>query len=243
MINEQTLEQAKALVASLESGNEAEAHAILDEIAQIRENNLFQEIGKLTRDLHDTLNSFQMDNRITELAAQDIPDAKDRLEYVLELTAQSANKTMDCVEEGIHLSDSLKVRAARLNDNWQLVRNKEVTGEQFRNICSDTESFIDDSTHDTIRLHELFNEVLLAQDFQDLTGQVIKRVIQLVQDVEGSLVNTIKTFGALTEYQDAVETGKKDEKGPVGPAMNADIREDVVANQDDVDDLLSSLGF
>ena len=243
MIEDNTIDQAKKLVASLESGDEAQAKHILDNLSNVRETNLFKEIGKLTRDLHDTLNSFNIDNRITELAAHEIPDAKDRLEYVLELTAQSANKTMDCVEEGISLSDELKESAAKLNEGWIKVRNKELNGEQFRELCDETEAFIAEATEDSTKIHALFNDVLMAQDFQDLTGQVIKRVIQLVHDVEESLVNTIKMFGAMTEYQEAMETEKKEEKGPAGPAMNADIREDVVASQDDVDDLLSSLGF
>ena len=243
MIDEQTIVHARALVASLEAGNDDEAKHNLDSLSAINENNLFREIGRLTRDLHDTLNNFHLDNRLTSLAAQDIPDAKDRLEYVLALTADAANKTMDAVEKGISITDAIKGDAGTLNEGWTKVRNKELEGVAFRELCSKTETFISSTASDSIELHDLLNQALMAQDFQDLTGQVLKRVIKMVHDVEESMVETIKMFGAMSEYNEAVEEGKKEEKGASGPTIHTENRDDVVSSQDDVDDLLSSLGF
>jgi len=245
MIDKETIVHAKALVASLESGNDEEARTHLDRLSLISENNLFKEIGRLTRDLHETLNNFHIDNRLTALAAQEIPDAKDRLEYVLALTADAANKTMDTVEKGIKITDAIKDEAGSLNVGWTKVHHKELDAAEFRTLCSTTEKFISSTATDSIELHDLLNQALMAQDFQDLTGQVIQRVIKMVHDVEESMVETIKMFGAMSEYHDAVDEGKKADRdsGSTGPTIHTENRDDIVTSQDDVDDLLSSLGF
>jgi len=243
MIDENTIVQAKLLLENLEAGNEEAAQKNLDNLSSVSENRLFKEIGKLTRDLHDTLNSFHLDTRLTSLAAQDIPDAKDRLEYVMTLTAEAANKTMDAVEDGINIVGGIKSNAIDLDAGWQKVRKKELDGVQFRELCASTETFISTTASGSVELHSLLQEALMAQDFQDLTGQVIKRVIQLVHEVEESLVATIKMFGEMTEYQEALEEDVEPNAAQRGPQMNVENRSDVVSSQDDVDDLLSSLRF
>jgi len=249
MDKDHAISQAKLLIEHLEAGNEKAAKSCLDSLSAISESDLFKEIGKLTRDLHDTLNNFHLDTKLTSLAAQEIPDAKDRLKYVMTLTADAANTTMDAVEEGISISDTIKDKAAELDAGWQKVRNKELDGVQFRALCTLTETFISTTAGDSVKLHKLLEEALMAQGFQDLTGQVIKRVIQLVHEVEESLVATIKMFGEMSDYHDAVN-GKSEDNNikdktieASGPAMNAANRSDVVNSQDEVDDLLSSLGF
>ncbi|MFT5451246.1 MAG: chemotaxis protein CheZ [Enterobacterales bacterium] len=251
MDKDRALILAKQLIENLEADNEETAKSTLDSLAAISESKLFKEIGKLTRDLHDTLNNFHLDTRLTSLTTHDIPDAKDRLEYVMKLTADAANTTMDAVEEGISISDTIKGKAAELDEGWQRVRNKELDGNQFRALCTLTETFITTTANDSVTLHKLLEDALMAQGFQDLTGQVIKRVIQLVHEVEESLVETIKMFGEMSDYHEAVNSGvndvaidgKKEKIAPSGPAMNAETRSDVVNSQDEVDDLLSSLGF
>jgi chemotaxis protein CheZ len=248
MNKEQTLSLAKQLIEHLEADNDRGAKSSLDSLVAISESNLFKEIGKLTRELHDTLNNFHLDTRLTSLTTYDIPDAKDRLEYVMKLTADAANTTMDAVEEGISISDTIKDKAADLDAGWQKVRNKELDGNQFRALCTLTEAFISTTANDSTTLHKLLQDALMAQGFQDLTGQVIKRVIQLVHEVEESLVETIKMFGEMSDYHETVnaenfDDGKKEKVESSGPAMKADTRNDVVNSQDEVDDLLSSLGF
>jgi len=97
MTDEQTVANAKALVASFEEGNIKEAQENLDNLTGVNEANLFKEVGKLTRDLREILHYFNLDNRLTSIAAQEMPDAKDILENVLSLTVNAANKTMDAV--------------------------------------------------------------------------------------------------------------------------------------------------
>ncbi len=243
MINEQTIIYAKTMVTNYEAGDIEAAQKNLDCLTGVNESNLFKEIGKLTRELHETLHNFNLDNRLTAIAAQEIPDAKDRLEYVLSLTADAANKTMDAVERGLTITDKIKDEASALNEGWLKVRNKELEAVEFRNLCSKTEGYISATAEESVELHGLLHNALMAQDFQDLTGQIIKRVIEVVHDVEESLVDTIKTFGDMPGYNEAIEGTEKYQKEMAGPAIKAEKRDDVVQSQDDVDDLLSSLGF
>ena len=92
------LEQARALVSELESGNADAAEQLIDELGRVREQNLFRELGKMTRQLHDALNSFAVDSRIISMAESEIPDAKARLNHVITMTEDSANRTLAAVE-------------------------------------------------------------------------------------------------------------------------------------------------
>ena len=102
-----SLEDAKKLVACLEAGNNDEAKEILDAASLDHSEELFAEVGKLTRQLHDSLNNFQLDSRIAGLATEDIPDAQSRLVYVMEETEKAANTTMDAVETSMPLAEKL----------------------------------------------------------------------------------------------------------------------------------------
>src|SRR5574344_917692 len=100
-----TLEQAKQLVVLLEQGRQAEADLLLSAVDTTMQSDLFAEVGKLTRQLHDALNDFQLDPRLGALATEDIPDAKQRLSYVIAKTEDAANRTMDAVEASLPLAD------------------------------------------------------------------------------------------------------------------------------------------
>ena len=93
------------------------------------------------------------------------------------------------------------------------------------------------------QIHGLMTEVLMAQDYQDITGQIIRRVIQLVEDVEKNLIELLKLFGEEQKSQAKQNVKAVDKNAAEGPIINPEQRDDVVENQDDVDDLLSSLGF
>jgi chemotaxis protein CheZ len=241
MMADVTLEKARHLLQCLESGDLKSAREAIDGLTQLREANLFHEVGKLTRQLHEALANFQLDSKITGLAAQDIPDAKDRLNYVIETTENAANKTMDSVEECLPLSDSIKSQADQLLADWKRLYRRELKPGEFRELAGRVEQFLEQVSSDSTLLSQKLQDVLLAQDYQDLTGQVIRRVITLVQEVEDNLVALIKMFGGTEEYKKA-QSEKVRPKGVEGPAIDKN-REDVLTNQDDVDDLLSSLGF
>ena len=239
-----SLDDAKQLVEFLEAGDNEAATALL-EATKIQDSmELFAEVGKLTRQLHDSLNSFNIDSRIADLATEDIPDAQSRLNYVIETTEQAANKTMDAVESSMPIAEKLCSDITEILPQWKKLMSRQLELGEFKALCHSVDKFLEESSGDSSKLTEMLTEVLMAQGYQDLTGQVIRRVIELVKEVEDSLVNVLKVFGE-PEVSEASKQEKieKAAQSPEGPIIDAESRDDVVSGQDDVDDLLSSLGF
>lgn len=236
---------SKKLIEQLENGSDNEIEKVLDEVAAFRESSLFQELGKLTRELHDSIRNFQLDDRFNDIAESEIPNAKERLEYVLTMTEESANTTLTAVEESQPKVDGLTSSVEDLQQRWSKFKKKELSADEFRQLAGDMSDFFATGKSITSELSTNLNNVLMAQDFQDLTGQIIRQVITLVEDVESNLVNLIRLQGdsatvtTTTTKKKEVEVISKLE-GPQVPGLEA---EDVMTNQDDVDDLLASLGF
>ncbi|PLY15087.1 MAG: chemotaxis protein CheZ [Sedimenticola sp.] len=231
------LAQARLLVELLESGAIDEAEQTLELMTIQKRPDLFQEVGRLTRELHEAINGFLLDQRIAELAEREIPDASERLSYVIEMTENSANKTLGAVENSLPLADELCAKADTLFNQWELFRGRQLSLDDFRTLSNELSEFLELTKRHSGQLHSDLSQVLMAQDFQDLTGQIIRQVIKLVHDVEEKLVQLIRISGSKPP-----ETKKKVDKleGPVVPGVD---QGDVVAGQDEVDDLLSSLGF
>ncbi|MCJ8303689.1 protein phosphatase CheZ [Shewanella sp.] len=236
-----SLEQANRLVDLLTQGEQSLADDLIRDIAMPIQKELFDEVGRLTRQLHSAIVGFQVDDRLVELANTEIPDAKERLNYVIDMTEQAANKTMDAVEECLPLANALTTNIQSVKPAWDRLMRREIELSEFKTLCHDVQQLVERSELDSIRLKELLNQILLAQDFQDLTGQMIKRVIDLVREVEHNLVSMLTVFGeqAVSENPAIIDSSVVAE----GPIMNAEQRDDVVTGQDEVDDLLSSLGF
>lgn len=245
VMDDESLAQARQLVVELESGNSDEASQLLDDLARRRDSGLFQELGKLTRELHDTLNSFHLDSKIASLTEKDIPDAKERLNYVITMTEQAAHRTLTAVEESLPIAEELQTRAEQLQDKWRRFRQKDMNVNEFRALVPEIDSFLDLTSGHATKLNASLSDVLMAQDFQDITGQIIRRVINLVKDVEDNLVGLIRISGQRMAPEKAAKTTacKEDLSRGVGPQVPGLDTADVVKNQDDVDDLLSSLGF
>jgi len=243
MMGRVSLEQAKSLVEFLEADQQEKADALVAEIQNPINSELFAEIGKLTRQLHDSLTNFQLDSRLSDLATADIPDAKERLNYVITRTEEAANKTMDAVEAIFPVVDNIAEQARAVNPAWTKLMNNEIDLKEFKSLCGDIDTLLATTGKETSRIHSLMTDVLMAQDFQDLTGQVIRKVIDLVREVEDSLINMLTVFGISAEQTQTESTPKVGENLVEGPIVNKENRDDVVEDQDDVDDLLSSLGF
>jgi len=238
-----TLEQAKSLVEFLENGETEKADSLLAEIQNPINSELFAEIGKLTRQLHDSMMNFHVDSRLNDLANADIPDAKERLNYVISRTEDAANKTMDAVESIFPVVDKIQQQVKTVEPRWGKLMHNDLNLGEFKSLCIDIDKLLKTTAVESEHMHALMTDVLMAQDFQDLTGQVIRKVIDLVREVEESLINMLTAFGVSEVEQKQKATLKTGENLVEGPIVNTDERDDVVADQDDVDDLLSSLGF
>ncbi|MCE2571497.1 protein phosphatase CheZ [Motilimonas eburnea] len=241
-----SLEQARHLVELLELGEVEQANSLISgALSDPAKNDLFEQVGLLTRQLHNSLVEFQNDNRLSELANSEIPDAKDRLSYVIEMTDKAANRTMDAVDESLPLADRLNENIQQVLPGWNCLMNRELELVEFKELCHKLDKILKDSEQDADKLRQLLTEILMAQDFQDLTGQMIRRVISLVQEVEVKLVEMLTMFGEIERKPKQEQASVPSSSGieAEGPIMNAEARDDVVSGQDDVDDLLSSLGF
>lgn len=238
-----SLEQAKLLVEYLESGQQDEADKLVADIQSPINTELFAEIGKLTRQLHDSLNNFQVDSRLNNLANADIPDAKERLNYVIERTEEAANKTMDAVESTLPIVNSIQQRFESVNPLWQKLMSNDIDLIEFKSLCVDIDDIFQNTGKETETIRTLMTDVLMAQDFQDLTGQVIRKVIDLVIEVEDSLIGMLTAFGLSSDSESKESVLSVGDNLVEGPIMNNEKRDDVASDQNDVDDLLSSLGF
>jgi len=237
---------ARQLVAELEAGNDLEATDIIGELSNSEDNKapLFQEVGRLTRELHEAINGFVLDTSVAEMVQVDMPDAAERLRYVIETTENAAHQTMDAIDKALPISDSLQSKANDLNQRWGKFVHRELGLNEFKELSGELGEFLQQSAKDSKALHDKLNEVMMAQGFQDITGQIIKKVIVLVQDVETKLISLVRLAGGSQTTSQNDEAKKKqrmaEEDGPAVPGVT---QSQTVSDQDDVDDLLSSLGF
>lgn len=249
------IKRAKELVSSAEAGKDEEVKAILDELITMKETSLFQELGRLTRDVHETFKAFRDDSRIAELAeGGGIADAKERLHYVITMTQQAADTTMNQIEEAIPLCENITSGTSELLSSWERFTQRQMAAEEFRQLSKTLKVFLETANNDSKSLMTNLNDIMMAQSYQDLTGQIIYKVIKLVEDVEGNLINLIKLSSTDSDQSDTLTEAQLPEKqsvakkkdkssldGPVVPGLADEV--ETLAGQDDVDDLLSSLGF
>lgn len=243
-------EISQDLLTCLEQKDVAGAIHVMYEMQKVRDESLYQEVGRLTRTLHDSIRNFNIDAEVSQEEDDVEENAQTRLTYVVDMTAKAANKTMDKVEESMPLSEAIADEANKINQEWQRFLGKEMKPEEFRELTKRISTFLELAENNSKDMNKHLSEILLAQDFQDLTGQVIQKVATMITDVESQLVNLVAMAGHVDRItgidHEVDENAVAQEDDPIkgeGPQINAEQKEDVVANQDDVDDLLSSLGF
>lgn len=242
--NNQDLELARLLVNSLEQGNEQESTEILSQLLARQEEGLFKQVGQLTRQLHDALGNFAIGEQVTHIVNSDeIGNARERLSYVIEKTSDSAHRTLEAVEQMQPLTENLRDSSEQMIEEWDRFKRREMDAQDFREMAKHISDFLEKTRSDSTSICSSLSDVMLAQDYQDLTGQIIRQVIDVVSDVEDSLVQIVRCRGAgVCEAPVLEEEQGKDIKAE-GPQVNQESNNNVMSSQDDVDDLLSSLGF
>lgn len=241
-------EKASELHRRIESGELESALETLQELQDARDRGLYQEVGRLTRALHSAITNFHIDaqpgERVEELS--EMTEATDRLGYVIKMTEKAANTTLDLVEESMPLASELTEESERLKTEWKRLVDRDMSPEEFRALYWQVDEFFNKLNGTSQQLYGNLSNILMAQDFQDLTGQVINKVTSLVKEVEASLVDLVFMASQVEEITGIVRDGEirveQDIMKGEGPQIYSEA-EDVVSNQDDVDDLLSSLGF
>lgn len=200
------LEDITNFMNAVSQGDFESADKIMNSLIQKSQSELFKEVGKVARKLHDSLKSFKevIDPRLKEIATEQMPRAVDQLQMVIEKTEEAANKTMEIVEKYILIMDNLADHIRQLQGPEDSVKFLK----EFKNTLEDD-----------------LTEILTTQSFQDLTGQILKKVITLVGELEVELVRLIKTFGLKIEEKQTTQ------------------REIERVTQEEVDELLKEFGF
>ena len=198
---------------------------------------VFTQVGQMARQLHDTLGALGYD-KLIEKTVSAIPDAKDRLSYIANLTEQAACKVLNATDVATPIQEELEEGAALLATKWDALYANQMSVEDFKLLAAETRAFLKNAVPQrTVATKEQLMEIMMAQDFQDLTGQVIKKVVALAQDLESQLM------GILIETIPGEKRTESVTSLLNGPVVSAEGRSDVVVSQQQVDDLLDSLGF
>ena len=233
-------DRLRDLLRKMESSTAEDGMATLDAFVKDYEASLYNEIGRLTRQLHTSLAAFQADEKILNLTKDDIPSAKERLKYVVELTEQAAQKVLTIVEKSIPISLEISEAATSLHNDCEKLSGRSVRSDDSTGLPDNIRQFLSGAKDNAKLLHGHLTEILMAQEYQDITGQIIKKVIGLVQDVEDNLVKLIKITGLKTSsHERAIDNCMA--SGPHVPGIDDQVVH--IGGQDDVDDLLASLGF
>jgi chemotaxis protein CheZ len=214
------LELARKLVDALERGEQGDADHWLQSLSDQRSSQLLKQVAEMTREVHQAFGGLISDERLYEISKHAMPDARERLTYVVEKTEESAHRTLTAVEDMLALTDRLAASADAAEAEH-----------------ADTAAFVQEARLYGDRLRSGLTEVLMAQEYQDLVGQVIKKTIDIVEQVELKLVTVL--LAARPAY-----VGHEPARPTNGEATGPAIRKasDVMNHQRDVDDLLAALG-
>jgi chemotaxis protein CheZ len=198
---------------------------------------MYERLGGIVRKLHESLRELGYDRSLSDVASQ-ITDAQGRLEYVATLTEQAANKVLNAVDVGMPEQDVLANKAKEMEERWTQLFAGKLSIEEFKVLAGDSKQFAAFVTQATDAEKARLLEIMMAQDFQDITGQIIKKIVAITSTAERELAQLLRD-NAPPEFKaaKAAEQQKPVElmQGPSTPGA--------AMVQDDVDSLLAELGF
>src|SRR5471032_2442426 len=195
---------------------------------------MFERLGGIVRLLHDSLRELGYDKALTEASSQ-IVDAQDRLEYVASLTEQAANKVLNTLDEGMPAQDVLSKKSKEMETRWNELFAGKLSLDQFKQLAGDSQQFAIAVSAATEAEKARLLEIMMAQDFQDITGQLIKKVVTITKTVEHELAELLRDNAPPAVREKLAQKEVTLMQGPSQPT--------VALNQDNVDDLLADLGF
>lgn len=194
---------------------------------------MFERLGGIVRLLHDSLRELGYDKALNEASSQ-IVDAQDRLEYVASLTEQAANKVLNTLDDGMPAQDVLQKKARAMETRWADLFAGKLGIEEFKVLAGDSKSFATAVSEATEAEKARLLDIMMAQDFQDITGQLIKKVVAITKTVEKELADLLRD-NAPPPLREKLAAKEPLMVGPSVPSVALD--------QDNVDDLLADLGF
>ena len=191
---------------------------------------MFECLGGIVRQLHNALRELGYDRAIAEVVTQ-VSDSQNRLEYIASLTEQAANKVLNAVDAALPAQDAQALAGRQIQARWQRMFAGELTIEEFKLLAHDSQDFMAKTVVGSEAEKTRLMEIMMAQDFQDITGQIIKKVITLAQQLEQQLAQLLRSYAPGAAVDKPVDL-------LAGPDNSAS-----TLVQDGVDSLLSELGF
>jgi chemotaxis protein CheZ len=216
------------------------------EDADLTADRILARIASLTRALHDTMHELGLDKQIEE-AVKAAPDARDRLRYVSTLSEQAAERVLTAIDLSKPMQDKIQSEANQLDSRWAQWYEAPLERQEVGSLLTDTRAFFASVTEVTTATNSQLLEIMMAQDFQDLTGQVIKKIIEVIHVIERQLLAVlVENIAPERREQFAATAPTLSAHDPEsllnGPQIDP-TKDDVVQGQEQVDDLLASLGF
>jgi chemotaxis protein CheZ len=206
-----------------------------DEVCEQSE--MLARVGQMTRTLHDNLRELGLD-KVLERASVDIPDVRDRLNYVARMTEQAAQRVLNATDAAIPMQERIDAGATEVLNGWKKTFAAPFSEADYRDMATLTMQCLADMQNDTSATKQQLLDIMMAQDFQDLTGQVIRKVTELAHNLESQLVQFLIDYAPSEVVKRETNSGLLN-----GPQINPTASSEVVADQSQVDDLLDSLGF
>jgi chemotaxis protein CheZ len=216
----------RSLNAALAANDAERFHELLDQLLRSRESVIQTEVVRISGALHEALSRFRMDSRIASLTEKDMPDARQRLDHVVQLTEKAAHHTMDLIERSVPLAEATARRAAELS------RSGPTDAPALA-------SFLLTARDNCDAVRANLSEVMLAQGFQDITGQIIRGVHKLIGEVETVLDELMRVHGIPREVVENVAADRLKLEGPAIPGVTRN----AVNDQNAIDDLMAGLGL
>ncbi|MEY3807932.1 MAG: hypothetical protein RI893_908 [Pseudomonadota bacterium] len=197
--------------------------------AQLDSHALYGRLGLVVRQLHDSLNTLGYE-RILDSSLREMSDSQDRLEYIATLTEQAADKVLNAVDDGLPIQAQQMAKAKGLETVWNELFAREFELSEIKSLASESRDFIREVSKNSEDEKARLMDIMMAQDFQDITGQIIKKLVILTQKLEKELAQLLRDY-AIDPHTETVDLLA----GPSIPELALD--------QDDVDSLLADLGF
>jgi chemotaxis protein CheZ len=207
------------------------SHAVVGDSAE----QLVNRIGHLTRQMREGMRELGLDKGIAR-AAEAIPDARDRLGYVAKMTERAAERALNAIDVAQPIQEGLSKQANGLSQRWDVWFSSPLELDDVRELVLDTRSYLSGVPQQVSATNAQLMEIMMAQDFQDLTGQVIKKMMDVIKDMETQLLQLLVDNAPIEKRQ---EVSNSLLNGPQTKLGNSD----AVDDQGQVDDLLASLGF
>jgi chemotaxis protein CheZ len=204
--------------------------------AAVTQEATYNRLGQMVRKLHDSMRELGYDKGLEETARK-IPDARERLAYIAQMTEQAASRVLNATDIALPVQNELEHHARQMGARWDQMFANQLSVDEFKALAADTRTFFAVAPSKIDITNAQLREIMMAQDFQDLTGQVIKKVVALAQDLESQLMGLLIETMPGEKRTESVQTLLN------GPVINAEGRTDVVGSQQQVDELLDSLGF